>query len=420
MLLDAPPVSVSALPADAADRDARRSVRVRALVQAAFAGLGLMVVLPIVQAFYWPASGGLDVTGHPIGRDFINNWAGPRLAFGGERAILTDLKAYAEAIGRVFGTPLPFHNWSYPPFALLMLWPLAQLPYFWALAAWTVLLFGAFAAVTLSRVAPSIRPRALLLLFVAPACLINTVGGQNGFLTGALLLGGLLALDRRPWLAGVLFGLLTYKPHLGLVLPFVLLALGAWRTIASACLTALALVAVSAAAFGLEPWYEHLTTVRTFLLAILVRFEGFFPYMMTSVYAGARTFGLPSQAAWTIQACVSVPVLVATVWAVRRTCNPEQRTSLVVCAVPLLTPYAFNYDLAAVAAVIVWRICAPLPDAAGPRLLAAWLIPAATMPLAMLGIGLAPVVLLILYLTVLAEIARATRAPARVSAAAAA
>lgn len=412
MILDAPFGPADDAPAGA---ERRKAVRVRILAQTAFAGLGLAAILPIVLQFYWPASGGLDVTGHPIGRDFINNWVGPRLAFGGELAILTDLKAYAEAIGRVFGTPLPFHNWSYPPFALLMLWPFAQLPYFWALAAWTILLFAAFAAVTLSRVIPSERPRALLLLLVAPACLINTVGGQNGFLTGALLVGGLLSLERRPWLAGVLFGLLTYKPHLGLVLPFVLLALGAWRTIASACLTALALVAVSVATFGIEPWYEHLTTVRSFLLAILLRFEGFFPCMMASVYAGARSFGLPDRAAWAIQAAVSVPVLVATVWAVRRTSDPVQRTTLVVCAVPLLTPYAFNYDLTAVAAVIVWRLVGPSADAVSPRLLAAWLIPVVMMPLNMLGLGIAPVALLAFYLTVLAEIVRGTaasRAPA--------
>ncbi|MCE4224667.1 DUF2029 domain-containing protein [Methylobacterium sp. C25] len=373
----------------------------------AFAAFGLLAVLPIAVRFYWPAGNGLDVTGYPVGRDFINNWVGPRLAFGGEMATLFDLTAYAEAIGRVFGTPLPFHNWGYPPFSLLLLWPFAQLPYFAALAAWTLLLFGAFAAVTLSQVAASERLRALLLLFLSPACLINTIGGQNGFLTGFLLVGGLLALERRPWLAGVLFGMLTYKPHLGLVLPFVLIAIGAWRTIASASLTAIALAGISAAVFGLEPWRAYFTTVSAFQFAILERFEGFFTYMMASVYAGARTFGLSSHVAFALQAAVSLPVLAATVWGARRSQDARQRTTLVVCAVPLLTPYAFNYDLTAVAAVIVWRLCAPEPDPTiNRRLLAAWMVPALMMPLNMIGVGIAPLALIALYLTILQEIAR--------------
>ncbi|MBB3903104.1 glycosyltransferase family 87 protein [Methylobacterium brachythecii] len=380
----------------------------------AFAVFGLLAVLPITVRFYWPAGNGLDVTGYPVGRDFINNWVGPRLAFHGELTTLFDLTAYAEAIGRVFGTPLPFHNWGYPPFSLLLLWPFAQLPYPAALAAWTLLLFGAFAAVTLSQVPAPERLRALLLLLLSPACLINMIGGQNGFLTGLLLLGGLLCLEKRPWLAGLLFGLLTYKPHLGLVLPLVLIALGAWRTIASASLTAIALVAVSAAVFGLEPWRAYFTTVSAFQFAILERFEGFFTYMMASVYAGARTFGLPSQAAFALQAAVSLPVLAATVWGVRRSRDVRQRTALVVCAVPLLTPYAFNYDLTAVAAVIVWRICASVPDpTANRRLLAAWMIPALMMPLNMIGMGISSLALIALYLTILHEIAKPVPATSR-------
>ncbi len=118
----------------------------------------------------------------------------------------------------MFRTALPFHNWGYPPFTLLLLRPLGGLPYFAALALWTAGLFAVFAGVTLSQVPPERRGAALVALALAPACLINAVGGQNGFLTAALLLGGLLALDRRPILAGILFGLLTWKPHLGLVL----------------------------------------------------------------------------------------------------------------------------------------------------------------------------------------------------------
>lgn len=47
---------------------------------------------------------------------------------------------------------------------------------------------------------------------------------QNGFLSAGLFGGALVLLERRPVLAGALFGLLTYKPHLGLLVPIVLIA----------------------------------------------------------------------------------------------------------------------------------------------------------------------------------------------------
>jgi hypothetical protein len=51
-----------------------------------------------------------------------------------------------------------------------------------------------------------------------PAVFVNIGHGQNGFLTAALLGSALLSLDRRPWLAGALIGLLAYKPQFGVLI----------------------------------------------------------------------------------------------------------------------------------------------------------------------------------------------------------
>ena len=139
----------------------------------------------------------------------------------------------------------------------------------------------------LAEVEPARRLPALLLLALTPACLINTIGGQNGFLSAALFLGGVLNIDRRPILAGVLIGLLTFKPHLGIVLPFALVALGAWRVIASAAVTALALFALSTAMFGLDAWREYVAVVGPYQTELLRQFEGFYTNMMVSVLASA-------------------------------------------------------------------------------------------------------------------------------------
>jgi Glycosyltransferase family 87 len=374
--------------------------------------LPVALLCPLVVGFYWPAARGLDVTGHQIGRDFINVWAGPQLAFGGELATLFDLHAYHAAIGVLFGQPLPFHNWGYPPFTLLAFWPLAQLPYFVALAVWTVGLFAVFAGVTLSQVERPRRASALLALILAPACLINTIGGQNGFLSAALMLGGILSIDRRPILAGMLFGLLTFKPHLGVVLPFALLALRAWRVIATAAVTALVLVLLSIAVFGIEPWRQYIEVTSAYQLLLLERFRGFYTYMMVSGIAGARTFGLTYSVALVLQIALAVPVLGAAIWAVRSTTDACRRAFVLVSATPLVTPYAFNYDLTALAAVLVWTLCRTPRDelvrglllflgwmtpVRGLILFLGWITPILAMYLNELGFGLAPLALAAIF-----------------------
>jgi hypothetical protein len=257
---------------------------------------------------------------------------------------------------------------------------------------------------------------------LAPACLINAIGGQNGFLSAALLLGGTLSIDRRPVLAGVLFGLLTFKPHLGLVVPFVLLALGAWRVIAVAAVTAIVLVAVTLPLFGIEPWRQYLEVTGGYQAMLLDRFRGFYTIMMASVFAGARMLGLSYMAAMAIQAAVAIPVLVTACWAVRQTADPCRRAMVVACAAVLVSPYAFNYDLTAISAGLVWMLAGRLPlrgECAAIYLLA-WIAPAAMMYFNMAGLGVLPLALLALYGLVVRETASEPAAdPAPVRAASA-
>ena len=364
-----------------------------------YPAFSLALTVPFLWLYYRPAGHALDVTGHQIGRDFINVWAGPQLAFSGRLDTLFDLQAYHAALGTLFGQPVPFHNWGYPLFTLPAFWPLAQLPYLAALAVWTVGLFAGFAAVTAAAVDKRRRLLAVVLLLLAPASLLNIAGGQNGFLSAALFLGGILWIDRRPVAAGILFGLLTFKPHLGIALPFVLVTLGAWRVIASATVTAAALLASSLVVFGIEPWRQYLEVTSAYQVLLLESFVGYYTVMMTSVLTGARTFGASYSVALALQVAVTLPVLAAACWAVRRTSDPCRRAFVLAAAAPLLTPYAFNYDLTALSAVLVWMLCGRLPLRPGWGIvcLLAWTAPAATMYLNRLGLGVTPLVLVLFF-----------------------
>ncbi|WP_164076627.1 glycosyltransferase 87 family protein, partial [Stenotrophomonas maltophilia] len=67
-----------------------------------------------------------------------------------------------------------------------------------------------------------------------PAVLVTLGHGHNSFLSAGLIGFGLVLLARRPALAGVLIGLLAFKPQFGLVLPVVLVLGGHWRAALSA------------------------------------------------------------------------------------------------------------------------------------------------------------------------------------------
>ena len=74
----------------------------------------------------------------------------------------------------------------------------------------------------------------------------------------ALFAGGLANLNTRPLVAGLLFGLLAYKPQFGVMIPLALAAGHYWRSFAAAAVTvlflALAVTFCSAQAYGRPSW----------------------------------------------------------------------------------------------------------------------------------------------------------------------
>src|SRR5205085_325295 len=150
------------------------------------------------------------------------------------------------------------------PFFLFVAATLALLPYTAALAVWQAFTLALYLVVTraiIANAAPEdrqggdgARPSWLLLAVAFPAVFVNLGHGHNGFLTAALLGTALVVLDARPIMAGVLFGLLSYKPQFGVMIPLVLVATARWRTFASAAGTVALLALVSTLAFGPDIW----------------------------------------------------------------------------------------------------------------------------------------------------------------------
>src|SRR5690606_37646255 len=139
-----------------------------------------------------------------------------------------------------------------------------------------------------------------LLALGAPALVANVLVGQNGFLTAALIGFALVFLQRRPVLAGICLGLLTYKPHFGILFPVALIAAGNWRAFFTAGVTAFALAAASVAVYGFAPWLAFLrwlpVTSQAFLSEGRAEIE-----KMQSLFALLRTLGMAEWIAWSAQ-----------------------------------------------------------------------------------------------------------------------
>jgi hypothetical protein len=278
------------------------------------------------------------------------------------------------------------------------------LPYLVALALW----LGA-PLIALTRLLRRLLPHPLapvgVLIFPATAqCLIS---GQNGILSAALLAGGLLRLATRPAQAGALFGLLSYKPQLAVAVFAALLFGRHWRALGAALATALALAAASLAAFGWESWRIGLATLGTARQALetgQIAWD-----RLVTVFGAARLAGAGITAAYALQSLVALAALGMLWWVWRRPAPLALRGSALALAIPLTTPYAFQYDLVLLLLPLAWLlregVTSGFRRGEAALLMLVWLCPVAGWLVALWShLLLTPALLLLLLLATLRRV----------------
>lgn len=302
------------------------------------------VVFAIVfeGAYFFSVTPPFDPLGYLIGRDFVGTWMSAKSVLEGQSAAWFDFDTLNAALQSSFGPDFPLHHLTYPPHLLLFVWPLGFLPYLVAYAIWCI---AGFALYMIAAAWGERRTDRLVMLAISPAVLVNVFAGQNGFFTAALLIGGLRLLERRPIVAGILFGVLTIKPHLGVLLPLMLVMTGQWRAIAAAAVTTVALLATATAMFGTDIWVAYFEHSLPKQREILEYASGILPPMMPTAFMNVRVAGLPLSFAWALQAMVSAAAVAAVIWTYWRRRDPVLSTALLVTATFLVTPYIFNYDM---------------------------------------------------------------------------
>ena len=349
------------------------------------------------------------MSGHVWGRDFVNVWTGGHLVLEGHADMIYALRDYVAYQRNLVG-PIDPHYYSYPPSSLFLAAPFGLLPYSAALALWT----ASGVAVFLWASRPYIRDVPtfpILFAVITPAALINVWAGHYGFLIGALWLACFARIERRPGAAGAFAALLTIKPHLGLLLPPLLLARRKWRAIAVAALGSAAMLLASGAVFGFDLWVEYATKMSRFQASLLDHRTSFFLAMMPGTFISIRYSGASDIAAWVPHICAGIAAAFMVWRAERKGASLTDLAFISATATFLILPYAFNYDMTVVClgfALMLFRHWGNLPTWQRAALIGGYLSPQMTF----LGWALeAPIVPVVLLAGLYAQLRLCTREP---------
>jgi hypothetical protein len=396
-----------------------------------------------------------DYQARPLGTDFSNVYAAGTYVLEGRPAAPFDPRLQHARETEIFGAKTPFYGWHYPPFFLAIAAALALMPYQLALIVWqavTLLLYllairaivshlipppqgeggaptgrreappddklrvpgGVFVKISETppdrRFAAATLPASqggmwLLLALAYPAVFVNLGHGHNGFLTAALMGFALVQVDRRPVLAGILFGLLAYKPQFGLMIPLVLAATGRWRSFLAAGATVALLVIGATLAFGMESWRAFFAFAE-YTRAIVLETGETGWHKIQSVFSWARMWGASVPLAYTVQGVATLAIGAALIWLWRSPASFALKAAALCLAAILATPYSLDYDLMVLAPAIAFLTIDGIERGFGPweksALAFLWIVPLIARNVAMVTlIPLGVIAMLVMLVLVL-------------------
>jgi hypothetical protein len=346
---------------------------VRTLLWAAGALMALPIVTVLIANAFLPNN--RAVTWDMLGHDFLALYYGGHCALTGHYEQLYDLpatKAFEYSVGHAAGLSLgkSFGPWWNPPFAAWLFAPFAALPYMSALHAWwsfcALCLVGSMILLG-SMFRGGWRTRMLIPLFLLTSmpCIQAFCHGQNTQFS-LLLLTTTVWLWRkdRPLLAGLVCGLLFYKPQLGAAIAAVLCFTQGRRALLGVCLTGASLLLINILTMpGSLHEFLHqmplnlnwIQEQNTYLWERHVTFKSFWRFMFQGNAMG------PTKPVTLVFWMLSEFALAAGLARVAfkslgRGISASQRDRLIattIASMPLLMPFYFDYDLLLLAVAIV-------------------------------------------------------------------
>ena len=369
-----------------------------------------------------------SILGPIKGPDFLQFYTMGSLVRTGETAALYDFTAFHRAQVAVVPESSPeLYPPVYPPQAALLFAPFSSLSFRHAMMLWSLIAIALFAAIVRSARRPVAAhfPDAMFVFAAAaafPPFWFALLYGQASILILLAFWAGWSALERRrPFLAGLAFGLLLVKPQFAIPLAIVALACREWTMVAGA---AASIAAQVATVVGLLGW-RVLEAYAAFVPDMLQHADLLEPKPFQSHSLRALTRLAPAWIGLPLWIMLSAIVLMYTVSIWRSGAPLRVRLGMVIVASVLVNPHLIVYDATVLALPLIWF--GAYVEERGPRAAAAnfwmsvyWLFVTFLAPTAA-AIGLQVSVLLMAWLVVLiARIARrdgfANRASTRLTA----
>lgn len=307
---------------------------------AAYSLIVLVAYVPMLAKVYFEATG-------TTGSDFLAFWGAGRVLLVGTPLLVYDLATQnAAQVASGTGQFIPFPN---PPPYLFLVAPLGLLPYAWAWLAWALVSWAVWFAV-----ARKVLPDVSLAILAFPAAYLAGSHAQNGFVTGALMIGAVLALGRSQALSGALIGALIIKPHLALLMPFWLAAGRKWTAFAAAAASSVALCVLSLLVFGPETWLAYPETFRG--TASLMAQDPSDLYLRMCTLFSALRYHFDPTVAFVGQAILTLAtlIIVCRYWARAR--DEMAAGAMLLAGTALASPYLFSYDLPFLALPVFWLV----------------------------------------------------------------
>jgi hypothetical protein len=286
--------------------------------------------------------------------DFGCFWSGAIATLTGNASEVYNYSYFSDLQVSLFGAQVAagqaFH-WLYPPTFLIYIIPLGTLPF---LAAYVVWILSTF-SLSLVGLRKTTQKPLTVLLAVAPGPVLWTVRlGQTGFLAVGLMSLSLAVIEKRPLVGGMILGLLSYKPQLGILFPIVLVSTGHWRAVLGAGFSCIALGTATTWLFGVGIWTEFLQSIA-YADPRLMPARNILPNLQTAyglaIWAGASVVSARTTA---IIVGLGTTLLTCLIW--RRPVSNSLKAAAISSGALIATPYLLPYDLTILAVPVTFLL----------------------------------------------------------------
>ncbi|WP_432259425.1 glycosyltransferase family 87 protein [Cupriavidus sp. TMH.W2] len=277
-----------------------------------------------------------------MGWDFVVYWSASALAQTQDAAAAYDWEllraAEAPLLDHTFG---PF---AYPPTFLLLLYPIAAVPFDLALLLASV----GGVALYLATVKAAVNEQIVhwhIPALAFPGIWAALLAGQNSLITAAACGGALLLMRRSAIAAGACIAVLCIKPQLGVLFPLLLLCERRWSVIACAAAFSALFLSLTVLCFGTETFTAFVHSLAMFREAV-AEHAGSTLRGAPTVFGILRTAGAEvpiSYAGHTLCALLAVSICV---WIWSTSARIALSASALVACTLLVQPYMIYYDLA--------------------------------------------------------------------------